>query len=164
MTGAPTQDFWPGEYQRNYTMVRNGGRQAAAAGDRRRPARRQHLRVVSGQIIDRLGFVVCTGKTAEALVAQIAANAAIANIIARCGQAARRWARSSWCDSGTDLVVGVAVRDPAGTNYSPYTFPNPSLLQVGINQPMNAPVLDHIDLISGLVTGYRTPGHAGLLG
>src|SRR6185295_10310789 len=29
---------------------------------------------------------------------------------------------------------------------------------VGITQPLNMPVLDHIDLIRGLVTGYKTPG------
>ena len=33
---------------------------------------------------------------------------------------------------GSDIVVAIAVRDPAGTNFSPYTFPNPSLPQVGI--------------------------------
>src|SRR6185436_3823967 len=48
--------------------------------------------------------------------------------------------------------------------YSPYTFPNPSLLQVGINQPINMPILDHIDLIRGLVTGYKTPGTPGYAG
>src|SRR6185436_17056915 len=48
--------------------------------------------------------------------------------------------------------------DPAGANYSPYTFANPSLAQVGITQPLNFPVLDHIDLIRGLVSGYKTPG------
>ena len=56
----------------------------------------------------------------------------------------------------------IAVRDPAGTNFSPYTFPNPSLLQVGINQPINMPVLDHIDLIGGLVTRLPDAGRAGL--
>jgi hypothetical protein len=50
------------------------------------------------------------------------------------------------------------VRDPDGANFSPYTFPNPSLAQVGVNQPLNKPVLDHVDVIRGLVTGYRTPG------
>src|SRR5262249_13388697 len=59
--------------------------------------------------------------------------------------------------SPADIVVGIAVRDPAGTNYSPYTFANPSLLQVGITQPLNMPVLDHIDLIRGLVTRFRDP-------
>jgi hypothetical protein len=60
--------------------------------------------------------------------------------------------------AGSDIVVGVAVRDPVGTNLSPYTFTNPSLAQVGINLPINMPVLDHVDLIRGLVTGYKTPG------
>ena len=32
----------------------------------------------------------------------------------------------------------------------------PRLLSV--NQPINMPVLDHIDLIGGLVSGYKTPG------
>jgi len=49
-------------------------------------------------------------------------------------------------------------------NFSPYTFANPSLLQVGITQPINQPVLDHVDLIGGLVTGYKTPGTAGYAG
>jgi len=59
---------------------------------------------------------------------------------------------------GAELVVSIVVRDPAGTNFSPYTFLNPSLLQIGTNQPINAPVLDHIDMIRGLVSGYKTPG------
>ena len=63
---------------------------------------------------------------------------------------------------GSEVVVAIAVRDPAGTNYSPYTFPNPSLAQVGITQPLNKPVLDHIDVIRGLVTGYKTAGRGRL--
>ena len=59
---------------------------------------------------------------------------------------------------GADIVVSVVVRDPAGTNYSPYTFANPSLAQIGVSQPLNKPVLDHIDVIRGMVTGYKTPG------
>src|SRR5262249_29165309 len=51
-----------------------------------------------------------------------------------------------------------------GTNNSPYTFANPSLLQVGVTQPLNMPVLDHIDVIRGLVTGYKTPGAADYSG
>jgi hypothetical protein len=56
------------------------------------------------------------------------------------------------------------VRDPAGANFSPYTFANPSLKQIGVTQPINMPVLDHVDLIGGLVTGYRTPGTPGYAG
>ncbi|MFL6617056.1 MAG: hypothetical protein ACJ8MH_00555, partial [Povalibacter sp.] len=43
-------------------------------------------------------------------------------------------------------------------NYSPYSFTNPSLAQVGIKQALNQPVLDHIDVIRGQVSGYKTPG------
>ena len=59
---------------------------------------------------------------------------------------------------GSDITVAIVVRDPSGTNYSPYSFNNPSLAQVGIQQPLNMPVLDNIDVIRGMVTGYKTPG------
>ena len=53
-----TQDFFPGEYQRNYVMVRNGG-------DKLRPQaivdglRTGNGFAASGQLIDRLAFVAC---------------------------------------------------------------------------------------------------------
>jgi hypothetical protein len=59
---------------------------------------------------------------------------------------------------GEEVAVAIAVRDPEGKSFSPYTFDNPSLAQVGIRQPLNKPVLDHVDVIRGLVTGYRQPG------
>ena len=65
---------------------------------------------------------------------------------------------------GSEVVVAIAVRDPSGTNYAPYTFANPSLTQVGISQALNKPVLDHIDVIGGTVTGYKTPGAADYSG
>jgi hypothetical protein len=65
---------------------------------------------------------------------------------------------------GAEIVVSIVARDPSGTNYSPYTFNNPSLAQIGVSQPLNTPVLDHIDVIRGLVTGYKTPGAADYSG
>jgi hypothetical protein len=158
-----SQDFYPGEYQRNYTMVRSTGKlgpQAIVDG-----LRTGNTFTSSGQIIDRFALVACIGTPArpDALVAQMAATAAINNTamdFAGCATMGEKLL----APAGSDIVVGIAVRDPAGTNYSPYTFPNPSLLQVGINQPMNMPVLDHIDLIRGLVSGYRTPGTPGYSG
>jgi hypothetical protein len=150
-----TQDFFPGEYQRNYTMVRSGSSkpkpQQIVDG-----LRTGNNYTTSGQIIDRLAFVACTGKT-DGIVAELAANAAIAGNSPSADGCATMGEKLKVA-AGSDIVIGIAVRDPAGTNYSPYTFLNPSLLQVGINQPLNMPVLDHIDLIGGLVTGYRTPG------
>jgi hypothetical protein len=170
-----TQDFYPGEYQRSYTFVetKNGGRDRDH--DRRRgddkPTPQQivdgmrtgNIFASSGQLIDRLGFVACESKKrgrssySNAEVEQIALDAATTNTSpdeAGCAT----MGETLEVGQGSDVVVAIVVRDPAGNNYSPYSFPNPSLLQVGINQPLNSPVLDHVDLIRGLVTGLRTPG------
>lgn len=162
-----TQDFYPGEYQRDYVMVRNGS-------DKLRPQtivdglRSGNSFASSGQLIDRLAFVACSsyagiGARTNASVEALAVAAATGNTDidkAGCATMGEKLA----VRPGADIVVSVVVRDPAGTNYSPYTFPNPSLLQVGINQPINQPVLDHVDLIRGLVTGYKTPGSADYSG
>jgi hypothetical protein len=66
--------------------------------------------------------------------------------------------------AGAEIVVSIVVRDPSGTNYSPYTFANPSLAQVGISQPLNAPVLSQVDVVRGMVSGYRQPGAADYAG
>lgn len=162
-----TQDFYPGEYQRTYVMVRNGA-------DKLRPQtivnglRSGNAWSTTGQLIDRLSLVVCASypgpaARSNAAVETLALNAATGNTdtdIAGCATMGEKLV----VRPGAELVVGVALRDPAGTNYSPYSFPNPSLLQVGINQPINQPVLDHVDLIRGLVSGYRQPGAADYAG
>ncbi|MBO9686312.1 MAG: hypothetical protein J7598_06850 [Mitsuaria chitosanitabida] len=162
-----TQDFYPGEYQRTYVMVRN-------AADKLRPQtivnglRSGNAWSTTGQLIDRLALVVCASypgpaARSSASVETLALNAATGNTdtdIAGCATMGEKLV----VRPGAELVVAVALRDPAGTNYSPYAFPNPSLLQVGINQPINQPVLDHVDLIRGLVSGYRQPGAADYAG
>jgi hypothetical protein len=156
-----TQDFYPGEYQRNFTMVRNGA-------DKLRPQaivdglRTGNNFASSGQIIDRLAFVACTARE-DALVGEISANAAM-NKTSLSVDGCATMGEKLQVAAGTDIVVGITVRDPDGANFSPYTFPNPSLKQVGITQPLNMPVLDHIDVIGGLVTGYKTPGTAAYAG
>jgi hypothetical protein len=163
-----TQDFFPGEYQRNYTMVRNGA-------DKLRPQtivdglRTGNNFAASGQLIDRLAFIACVSKPAglgfrsNASVEALALSAATNNTditVSGCATMGEKLV----VPAGSDVVVAVVARDPSGTNYSPYSFPNPSLAQVGISQPMNAPVLDHIDLIQGLVSGFKTPGAADYSG
>jgi hypothetical protein len=155
-----TQDFLPGEYQRNYTLVRNGT-------DKLRPQtvidglRTGNTFASSGQIIDRLAFVACasypgiTAKT-NAAVEAIALKAATNNTdidVAGCATMGEKLK----VRPGAEIVVTVVTRDPSGTNFSPYSFANPSLQQIGVTQPLNAPVLDHIDLIRGMVTGYKNP-------
>jgi hypothetical protein len=155
------QDFYPGEYQRSYSLVRNGN-------DKLRPQaivdgmRTGNVFTSSGQIIDRLSFIACVsypgmGARTNTSVEAFAVNAATNDTdidVAGCATMGEKLK----VRPGGEIVVSIVVRDPAGTNYSPYTFSNPSLLQVGTTQPLNQPVLDHIDVIGGLVTGYKTPG------
>ena len=162
-----SQDFLPGEYQRTHVMVRNGA-------DKLRPQtivdglRSGNAWAASGQLIDRLAFVACasypgvgarTNASVEALAVAAATNATAIDKTG-CATMGEKLA----VRPGADIVVAVVLRDPEGANYAPYSFPNPSLAQVGINQPINKPVLDHVDVIRGLVTGYRTPGSADYAG
>ena len=162
-----TQDFFPGEYQRNYTMVRNGA-------DKLRPQtivdglRTGNNFAASGQLIDRLSFIACASYAGVAARSNAAVEA-----LAVAAATNNRDIDTAGCASmgeklvvrpGAEIVVSVVVRDPPGTSYSPYSFPNPSLLQMGVSQPLNMPVLDHIDLIRGMVTGYKTPGAADYAG
>jgi len=60
-----------------------------------------------------------------------------------------------------DVITYDVVLTLPPTNNSPYSFNNPLLLQDGIQQPLNHPVLDHIDLITSKITGLIGPGAAG---
>jgi hypothetical protein len=163
-----TQDFLPGEYQRDHVMVRN-------AGDKLRPQtivdglRAGNSFAASGQLIDRLSFVACAsykgggGFRPEASAEALAVNAATRNTdidTPRCATMGEKLV----VKPGAEIVVAIVVRDPAGTNNAPYTFANPSLAQIGVNQPLNKPVLDHVDLIRGMVGGYKAPGSADYAG
>ncbi|KQV49353.1 hypothetical protein ASC95_17265 [Pelomonas sp. Root1217] len=162
-----SQDFYPGEYQRTHVLVRNGA-------DKLRPQtivdglRTGNAWAASGQLIDRLAFVACasypgigarTNASVEAIAVAAATNATDIDK-AGCATMGEKLA----VRPGAEIVVAVVLRDPDGANFAPYSFPNPSLLQVGINQPINKPVLDHVDVIRGLVTGYKTPGSADYAG
>lgn len=163
-----TQDFYPGEYQRNYTMVRTGNDtkmrpQAIVDG-----LRTGNGFASSGQLIDRMAFVACASysglaKRSNSAVEKIAVDAAMGNTDTDVSGCATMGEKLN-VRPGAEIVVAAVVRDPDGTNYSPYSFPNPSLAQVGINQPMNMPVLDHVDVIRGMVTGYKQPGSADYAG
>lgn len=162
-----TQDFYPGEYQRTHVLVRNGA-------DKLRPQsivdglRTGNAWSATGQLVDRLAFVACAsyagpGARSNAAVEALAVAAATKGTDIDASGCATMGEKLK-VRPGAEIVVAVAVRDPEGANFAPYSFPNPSLLQVGINQPMNKPVLDHVDVIRGLVTGYRTPGTADYAG
>ncbi|MBP6903451.1 MAG: hypothetical protein KBC73_25425 [Burkholderiaceae bacterium] len=161
-------DFWPGEYQRNYTMVRNGGTQRVTPQMVVDGLRSGNNWAASGQLIDRLAFVACSSyagvaKRSNASVEALAVAAASNNTdIDQSGCATM--GEKLKLRAGGEVVVAIAVRDPSGINHSPYSFPNPSLKQVGISQPLDRPELHHVDVIRGMVTGLRTPGAADYSG
>ncbi|MEO5735721.1 MAG: hypothetical protein ABIN96_14995 [Rubrivivax sp.] len=156
-----TQDFQPGEYQRNYTLVRNGGGAIKPQGivDGLRTGNNF---AASGQLIDRLAFIACASykgpaARSNAAVEALALNAARNDTdidVAGCATMGEKLV----VRPGAEIVVAIVVRDPSGRNNSPYSFTNPSLSQVGITQALDQPVLDHIDVIRGMVSGYKTPG------
>lgn len=157
-----TNDFYPGEYQRNYTMIRTGGSAKLTPQQIVDGLRTGNGFADSGQLIDRLAFVACIGNPAphgrsNQAIESLTLNAALKNTDLDF-QGCATMGEKLVVPKGADVVVAIVVRDPAGTNYAPYTFDNPSLLQVGIRQPLNKPVLDHIDVIRGMVTGYKQPG------
>jgi hypothetical protein len=167
-----SQDFLPGEYQKDYVMVRKGTNNLTAEGiiDGLRSG---NSFAGSGDLIDRLAFVACAANPAipaaafKALLEKAASNAVAKNAEVRIDGCATMGEKLVVAP-GADVVVAIAVRDPEGKNYSPYSFPNPSLKQIGITQPLDQPVLDHIDVIGGNVTGFVSPTdtakYAGLEG
>ena len=161
-------DFWPGEYQRNYSMVRTGGNQRVSPQMIVDGLRTGNTWVDSGQLIDRLAFVACASyagpaKRSNAAVEALAVTAAMNNTdtdVAGCATMGEKLV----VRPGAEVVVAIVVRDPAGKSYSPYSFPNPSLKQVGITQPLDMPVLHHVDVIRGMVTGMKQPNAADYAG
>jgi hypothetical protein len=120
-------DFWPGEYQKNYTYIdTSAADRIQAVFDGIRSGNNWH---VMGDLIDELQF---TAKSK--------------NETAMMGQTLQ-------IKAGDQVQIKIKVHDPNTPNYCPLDMDNPSLAQVGISQPLNMPVLDHIDLIAGTITG-----------
>ena len=172
-----SQDFYPGEYQRDYVMVRDekGGSRHGKSTSILSPQeivdglRTGNSFAASGQLIDRLSFIACEDTRIPNgignLLVEVASLAAAVNntdfnFDAKCATMGQKLE----IRPGQGVVVAIAVRDPDGTNYAPYTFANPSLQQIKVNQPLNKPVLDHIDVVRGLVSGYKQPGAADYSG
>ena len=167
-----TADFYPGEYTRDFVMVRKGAGDLSAGGiiDGLRSG---NSFVANGDLIDRLSFTVCAANpglprnATRALLEKAGGNAVSGNRDVRINGCATMGEKIT-VRPNTELIVTVVLRDPQGTNFAPYSFPNPSLRQINVTQPLNAPVLDHVDVIGGTVSGYVDPSngaaYAGALG
>jgi hypothetical protein len=112
--------------------------------------------VANGDLIDRMAFVVCRYNPTmpraafQSLIEKAALTAAQSGKEVRIDGCATMGEKLK-ARANTDLLVTTVVRNPKANN-SPYTFPNPSLAQINITQALNAPVLDHVDVIWGQVT------------
>jgi hypothetical protein len=133
-----TNDFWPGEYQQNFVYVED----LEAADPAKEIVKGLHSGnsyTVQGQLISDLSFRVCERSSRS----NCATMGETLNV-----------------DAGTELAVYVSMLDPKGTNNSKYAFDNPSLLQIGLNVPVNEPSLEQVDLIYGAVGEKLTPTDA----
>jgi hypothetical protein len=131
-----TQDFYPGEYQKLYIP-------RPPAGTTLRPqvivdaVRKGNSYSVSGDLI--VGELTYTAEIVG-----------LAGRIAHMGE-------TLVVPRGRTVRITLEVNLPSGPNNSPYSFNNPSLVQVGMQQPLNRPVLHHVDFIRGDITGVIPP-------
>ncbi len=133
-----TLDPWPGEYNKIYAYAEGGN---VNAGFNQNAAeaiidgmRRGNTYSVHGDLITDFYWAICQGDTCATLGEELQLTA-----------------------DGGDLEWVMRITDPSDTNNSPYAFNNPSLLPLGIEIPMNAPVLDRVDIILGEITGIIPP-------
>ena len=126
-----TNDFWPGEFQKTYMYFEND--KNPTPQDVIDALRSGNGYVVQGDLIKELEFTA-QAKRNKATMGQ-----------------------KLYVKAGEKVKIKIKVRDPQGPNHCPYTFDNPSLAQLDIYQPIDEPMLDHIDLIAGEVTGKIAP-------
>jgi hypothetical protein len=143
-------DFWPGEYQKIYAFVKPSDDEDSqqAVFDAVRSGKSWH---VMGDLIDELHF------SAKVIRNPLNFIKGRKDRDRRKGPRMAMMGQTLEVEKGDLVILKIKVHDPEGINNCPLDMDNPSLAQVGIQQPLNMPVLDHIDLIAGDVTGYVDP-------
>lgn len=133
---ASTNDPWPGEYQKIYAFARggDGGYSYRTAREVVNGMRSGNTYTVMGDLVEEFRWIMCQGSQCATMGETLTVDPA-----------------------GEDVVWWLYAVDPEGTNHSPYTFPNPSLHQIGLETPLNQPRLENMDVIRGDVTGVIDP-------
>ncbi len=130
-------DFWPGEYQKNYTAIDTDATdKIQAVFDGIHSGNSWH---VMGDLIDKLHF---TAKIDDKRHYRKHGERKIATM-----------GETLTVKKGDKVQIKIKVHDPLTANNCPLNMDNPSLSQIGISQPLSMPELDHIDLIAGTITG-----------
>ncbi|MEO0412265.1 MAG: hypothetical protein AAF221_10560 [Pseudomonadota bacterium] len=135
-----TLDFWPGEYQKMYSYVQTR---------RRNDDRKQANRIVEG---------LRTGNTYTVMGDLIGNDFAFVACYNRSGKCVTMGQELVVREGLGNVTYRIELTDPDSANFSPYFFDNPSLKQIGMDVPMNEPVLHHVDVITGDITGEILPG------
>jgi len=133
-----TNDFWPGEYQRIWVYTRGGDRgyNFTTARGVVNGLRQGNSWSVMGDLVTEFTHVMCQGSVCATMGETLTVDAS----------------------SDEPVVWYVRMKDPEGTNSSPYAFDNQMLTPLGLEIPTNEPRLDNIDIIAGDVTGVIEPG------
>lgn len=127
-----TNDFWPGEYQEIFTYLDGYGDDPAKSIIN--SLRTGNSMSVQGQLIsNEFSFTACDGS--------------------RCATMGETLEVSP----GATVTVRLEAQDPGAENNSPYSFFNPSLLQVGLRERVNSPSVRRVDFIKGSVGAPFTP-------
>ncbi|MFC1883804.1 hypothetical protein ACFL2O_03440, partial [Thermodesulfobacteriota bacterium] len=143
-TGEESRDFWPGQYQRNYVWVKDKNQYDAQ--DILDGMRSGNSFVVMGDLVDGLKFQA-TGMKQMFWGLKIMNNTP------------KTMGQTLFVNPGDVVVLVIEIRDPEDANHCPYSFNNPSLRQLEIERALNKPELNHVDLISGEITGPVDPGN-----
>ena len=130
---ASTADFMPGEYSRLYVPNQTAFKAQSVIDGMR-----------SGNTFSTNGNIVSPDFTFRASV----------------NGTYRTMGQVLEVNPGDTVTIEMRMVVPASNN-SPYSFNNPLLKQVGVFQPLNKPSVDHVDLITGDVTGVIAPGAPG---
>ena len=131
---ASKADFWPGEYQKDYVLVKHNNKPSSQ--DVLDGMRSGNSFIVEGDLIRGLKFTAKAEGPEATMGEELTVN------------------------PKKKVTVKVMVYVPDVNNLCPYSFENPSLAQLGIHKSLNRPQLHHVDVIYGEVYGKRTPGTA----
>jgi hypothetical protein len=135
-----TQDFYPGEYQKLYVP-------RPAAGTTLRPQ----------VIVDAVRTGNSFSGSGDLITGELTYTA---EVIGLPGAVKARMGQTLVVPRGRTVRITLEVNLPTTPNNSPYSFNNPSLLQIGIQEPLNRPTLRNVDFIRGNITGVIPAGSA----
>ncbi|MGQ4274788.1 hypothetical protein [Terrihabitans sp. B22-R8] len=135
-----TADFYPGEFQKLWVP---------------RPASASQLRPQA--VVDGVRGGNSYSTTGDLITGELTYKA---EVVGYGAAGTAKMGQTLVVPRGRTVRLTLEVNLPTGPNHSPYSFNNPSLAQIGIQEPLNRPTLRHVDFIRGNITGPIAPTDA----